>query len=305
MPRAREDQRERGIRRPRKSCRGARRRAGVWRAPSGGLACGNRHRRAGVRRGGGVRDAGLDIERVEAAGLLQRVQAGIAHLRPGTRGWHRAGGRADRSGRRPAAGRAAPCRAWLRRAPAVRARSAIPVTRRLLVGRRFDLPARAHPRRAALRRPPCRSIAMTACVTAAGLVLEPRRQLPREFVEGVVFDRRQRRRLGFAGRTERQHVLRRFLESAGISVDVLGRIHGVSRSVWCEVSDAYRFRQFRRRQAMPTSGLRRRLCCSCGHLGNARSVASPADGICSWALRRAGRRTTSADCGTGGPPKNS
>ncbi len=45
---------------------------------------------------------------------------------PETRGWHRAAGRAGRSGRRPASDRAAPCRAGFRRAPAARAAPAIP-----------------------------------------------------------------------------------------------------------------------------------------------------------------------------------
>ena len=42
------------------------------------VACGNRHRGAGFRRAAGGRNAGLDIERVEAAGFFQRVQAVIA-----------------------------------------------------------------------------------------------------------------------------------------------------------------------------------------------------------------------------------
>ena len=40
---------------------------------------GNRHRRAGVGGAAGGRDAGLDIERVETAGILQRMKARIAH----------------------------------------------------------------------------------------------------------------------------------------------------------------------------------------------------------------------------------
>ena len=45
------------------------------------LAGGDRHRRAGLRGAAGAGDAGLDIERVETAGLLQRMQARIAHAR--------------------------------------------------------------------------------------------------------------------------------------------------------------------------------------------------------------------------------
>ena len=95
-----------------------------------GLACGNRHRRAGVRRAGGARHAGLDIERVEAAGFFQRLKAGIAHPRRGRRGWHRAAGRAGRSECRPAADRAASCRAGFRRARAARQAPATPAGRR-------------------------------------------------------------------------------------------------------------------------------------------------------------------------------
>ena len=128
LPRSREDQRQRGFVVP--GNRIEARVGGRCLAPIvRGLACGNRHRRAGVRRAGGARDAGLDIERIETAGVLQRMQAGIAHPLPGTRGWHRAAGRADRSARRRAADRAAPCRVWLRRAAAVRVRSAIQVFR--------------------------------------------------------------------------------------------------------------------------------------------------------------------------------
>ena len=84
--RAREDQRKRGIAIP-----GNRVEAGVGRRGRRArfqisfgilrLARGDHHRRTGVRRRGRVGDAGFDIERVEAAGILQHMQAGIAHLR--------------------------------------------------------------------------------------------------------------------------------------------------------------------------------------------------------------------------------
>ena len=80
--RAGENQSERGIAVP-----GNRVEAGVGRpmaacpASDRRLACRNHHRRAGVRRRGRVGHTGFDIERVEAAGIFQRMQARIAHLR--------------------------------------------------------------------------------------------------------------------------------------------------------------------------------------------------------------------------------
>ena len=111
----------------------------------------------------------------------------------GRRGWHRAAGRAGRSGCRPAANRAAPCRAPLRRAPAARAAPAIPAARERL---------RAQPMRPAGRRWFRRRRPRLVAV----LGVEPRRQLPREFVEGAVFNRRQRWLLRFARGAERQDV---------------------------------------------------------------------------------------------------
>ena len=73
-----------------------------------------------------------------------------------------------------------------------------------------------------------RELALPRC---AVLGFEPRRQLPREFVEGAVFHRRQCRRLRFAEGAERQDVLRAILRLLGVSTVV-------SKSVWCEVSDA-------------------------------------------------------------------
>ena len=52
----------------------------------------------------------------------------------------------------------------------------------------------------------------------AGFAFEPRRQLPRELVEGAVFDRRQRRRFRLAHRPKRQ--------------DVFGGFHGVFQIGW-------------------------------------------------------------------------
>ena len=75
--RARADQRQRGIAVPRNRMEmrlGRPASAPVRRR----LARRNRHRRAGIRRAAGAGDAGFDVERVEAAGLLQRVQAVIA-----------------------------------------------------------------------------------------------------------------------------------------------------------------------------------------------------------------------------------
>ena len=124
-----EDQGQRGVVVPadRVEARVDRRRGSVF---ARGLRRGNRHRRAGVRCAAGARDAGLDIERVETAGLLQRMKARIADPLEGTPDWHRAAGRAGRSGRRRAADRAASCRAGSRRAPAARAASASRAVRR-------------------------------------------------------------------------------------------------------------------------------------------------------------------------------
>ena len=76
-----------------------------------------------------LRDAGLDIERVEAAGLLQRMQARIAHALEKRRiGIEQPVEPVDQDADRQA-DRAAPGRAGFRRAPAARA---APASRRVV-----------------------------------------------------------------------------------------------------------------------------------------------------------------------------
>ena len=151
----------------------------------------------------------------------------IADLRSETPGWRRAAGRAGRSGCRREADRAASCRAGLRRAPAAPAAPASRAGSPAVRARRCR--GRTVRRRLSMRR-------RTARHSIAVLDFEPRRQLPRELVEGGVFDRRQRRRFRLAGRTERHDVLRR---SGGIPSAFrivvmscnLWSVHGVSKSV--------------------------------------------------------------------------
>ena len=175
------------------------------------LAGGNRHRRAGVRCAAGGGDAGLDIERVETAGLLQRVQALIAHPRQKRRvgieqpvepiDQH---ARGDQIEQRPVApGFAA--RGWLGlRQPFGLRGGGFGGFR---CGGLLD-----------------QGLGCVGCRRRLGIgavfAVEPRRQLPREFVEGAVFHRRQHRRFRFADRAKRQHVLQRFL------VGFAGGFHG-------------------------------------------------------------------------------
>ena len=85
---------------------------------------GNPDRRAGVGRAAGAGDAGLDIERIDAAGLFERVQAGIAHAFEKRRiGIEQAVEPVDHHAGRQEIEQQ-PCRACFRRAPAVRARRA-------------------------------------------------------------------------------------------------------------------------------------------------------------------------------------
>ena len=186
-------------------------------------AGGNRHRRAGVRGAAGGRDAGLDIERVEAAGLFQRVQAGITHAFEKGAGWHRAAGRAGRSECRPAADRAASCRAGLRPAQAARRAPAIRGWRRWP----SELPRRLRSTAGGSR------LGRLGRRRCAGLAVEPRRQLPGELVEGAVLDRRQGRRSRLADGPERQ--------------DILGRFHGCFQIGWGEISCGIRRRRSLRR----------------------------------------------------------
>ena len=176
------------------------------------LRSGNRHRRAGIRRAGGVGDAGLDIERIETAGRFQGVQAVVSHLSE-----KRAVGiehpvepidqHADRHQieQHPVAPRLA-ARGRLGRRQPVGLFARLPlcfIRVRRLAGR-------------AGRRVRCRGV-------SAILALEPRRQLPGELVEGAVFHRRQDRRFRFTDRPKRQTTF-------------LGVSTGVSKSVCCEVS---------------------------------------------------------------------
>ncbi len=172
-----------------------------------GLRRRNRHRRAGVRRAAGARDARLDIERVEAAGILQRVKARIAHplqkrgigidqpVEPVDQHAH-----GQQIEQRPVApGFAARRRLRLREPGGFFARPW-----RFRRGRRLaDRVGRVGGDR---RR------------GDAGFAFEPRRQLPGEFVEGAVFHRRQDGRFRLAERPERQ--------------DVLGRFHGRFQIGW-------------------------------------------------------------------------
>ena len=97
--------------RPRRSYTGAPRWARWRRIRTKSPIAEIRHRRSGVRRAAGGGDAGFDIERVEAAGLLQGLQAAVADpLEKGGIGVD-AAGRAGRSARRPATDRATSCRA--------------------------------------------------------------------------------------------------------------------------------------------------------------------------------------------------
>ena len=98
-----------------------------------------RHQRAGSRKSSPACRCPKSMTR-SIRPVRHRARRGRRHLpahagldspsAPGTPSWHRAAGRAGRSGCRREADRAAPCRAWLRRAPAVRAAPATRVARR-------------------------------------------------------------------------------------------------------------------------------------------------------------------------------
>ena len=146
-------------------------------------------------------DAGFDEQRVETAGLFQRLQAGIADAVE-----ERAVGieqpvepvdqHADREQieqRLVARGLAARRRLGRRQ----------PV--RLVVGRSRLRPARVRAASScALRGASDAGGSGAGSRSARVFGLEPRRQLARELVEGVVFDRRQRRRFRLVDRPERQ-----------------------------------------------------------------------------------------------------
>ncbi len=174
------------------------------------LACGNRHRRAGVRGAGSVRHAGFDIERVEAAGIFQRMQGRITHLREeGRVGVEQPVEPVDQNADRQqieqrlvAPGFAACRRLGWRQPFGLRG------DRRFACGLKQVFSMCVHRR----------DLLDNGLIDAgdcgrrlvAHLGLEPGRQLPRQFVEGAVLDRRQRRRLAIARGAERQNVLRRF-----------------------------------------------------------------------------------------------
>ena len=184
-------------RRPMKSCRGGRR-------PP---AAARRRRRAGSRKSSPACRCPRSRRR-SIRPVRHRARRGRRHLpahagsdspsAPGTPGWHTAAGRAGRSGCRREADRAAPCRAWLRRARAVRAAPAIRAARR--------------PARAPLIR---RMASKTASIGEAGGASLPfsvssradncrASSLKAVFSTGV-----SDRRLRFAGRAERHDVLQR------------------------------------------------------------------------------------------------
>jgi len=166
----------------------------------GSLRSGNLHRPAGVGCAAGARDGGLDIERVETSGVFQCVEALVAHLR-----------------QKRAVGIEQPVEPVNQHAD------------RQQIEQRLVAPGFA-PRRLLGRRQPfgwfarrfgCfgrRRLLVDGCGRdrhrdgSTVFVVEPRRQLPGEFVEGAVFHLSQGGGLRIVHRPKRK--------------DVLGRIHG-------------------------------------------------------------------------------
>ena len=177
--------------------RGAREACGI-------VARGNRHRRAGLRGAARGGDAGLDIERIESAGLFQRMQAVVSDaLEEGGVGIEQPVKPVDQDAGRQQIEQCAVALQFAAR-------------RRLGLFQPF--------RSGCARNLSCRCSLLDRLISdlvdhaclACMAVVEPRRQLPGEFVESVVLDRGEHGRSRLANRTKRQDVLRH---------DVLGRFH--------------------------------------------------------------------------------
>ena len=160
---------------------------------------GNPDRRAGVRRAGGVGDARLDVKRIDAASLFERVQAVISHaLEENAVGVEQPVEPVDHhAGRQKIEQRLV--------APGFSARRRLGLGQ---PGRRFDCRLGS----GQFDRWRCggrRSLGRLRGFGRTVLALEPCRQLAGEFIEGAVFDRRQQRCARLAKGPERHNVRRR------------------------------------------------------------------------------------------------
>ena len=171
-----------------------------------GLGRRNRHQRAAIRGAAGGRSPRLNVERVEAPGVLECMKAVVTHApqKCGV-GVEQAIEPVDQDARRqkikqrPVAAAVALRRRFGRGEPA-----RLLVAGGLFRGLRFRSPGR-------LAGDGVDRLVGAGRRRQHGLApLKPLRQLARQFIEGAVFHRRKRRRSRIADRAKWHHIRRRF-----------------------------------------------------------------------------------------------